>query len=61
VRCAASFGVEPAEARDLLETLQLELEPFDIVLEGFLLWRYLGGPWAPVDRFPLHDVSETRP
>lgn len=61
MRGTASFGVEPAEARDLLETLQLEFKPFEIVLEGFLLWRDLGGPWAPVDRFPFHDVSEKRP
>ena len=42
---------EPAEARELLEHLQLEFEPFEIFAEGLLLWRYLGGPWALVDRF----------
>ena len=43
--------VEPDEARLLLETLQLEFEPFQIFAEGLLLWRYLGGPWALVERF----------
>jgi 2'-5' RNA ligase len=43
--------VEPREARLLLEQLQLEFEPFNIVVEGLLLWRYLGGPWALIDRF----------
>ncbi len=43
--------VEPDEARQLLEHLQLEFEPFHIFAEGLLLWRYLGGPWALVGRF----------
>ncbi len=42
---------EPEEARQLLEHLQIEFEPFQIFAEGLLLWRYLGGPWAMVDRF----------
>lgn len=43
--------VEPDEARQLLEHLQMEFEPFSIFAEGLFLWRYLGGPWALVDRF----------
>lgn len=43
--------VEPEEARELLEHLQWEFEPFEIFAEGLLLWRYLGGPWALVERF----------
>lgn len=42
---------EPDEARRLLETLQMEFEPFHIFAEGLLLWRYLGGPWVLVERF----------
>lgn len=42
---------EPDEARLLLERLQMEFEPFQIFAEGLLLWRYLGGPWALVERF----------
>lgn len=42
---------EPEEAHQLLEHLQMEFEPFQIFAEGLLLWRYLGGPWALVDRF----------
>lgn len=45
--------VEPAEAARLLETLQQEFEPFDIQVEGLLLWRYLGGPWEAIQRFDL--------
>lgn len=37
--------VEPDDARTLLEQLQQTFEPFDILAEGLLLWRYLGGPW----------------
>lgn len=43
--------VEPTEAAQLLTTSQLEFEPFDIYVEGLLLWRYLGGPWEAIDRF----------
>ena len=50
--------VEPEEARLLLEQLQLEFEPFQIFAEGLLLWRYLGGPWALVDRFEF-DAPRT--
>ena len=42
---------EPDKARQLLEDLQLAFEPFPIFAEGLLLWRYLGGPWALVERF----------
>jgi 2'-5' RNA ligase len=45
---------EPGEARLLLEHLQLEFEPFHIFAESLLLWRYLGGPWALVDRFEFN-------
>ena len=48
--------VEPDEARELLEHLQMEFEPFEILAEGLLLWHYLGGPWALVDRFEF-DAS----
>ena len=41
---------DPTDARLLLERLQLEFEPFDIVAEGLLVWRYLGGPWEAVAR-----------
>lgn len=44
---------EPAVARALLDELQQNFEPFDIVAEGLLVWRYLGGPWAPVARLPF--------
>ena len=41
---------EPDEARLLLDRLQAEFEPFHIFAEGLLIWRYLGGPWALVER-----------
>ncbi|MBW3618112.1 MAG: 2'-5' RNA ligase family protein [Proteobacteria bacterium] len=41
---------DPAEARALLERLQHEFEPFEVIGEGVLLWRYLDGPWEAVDR-----------
>jgi 2'-5' RNA ligase len=44
---------DPADARCLLQRLQLEFEPFDIAAEGLLVWRYLGGPWEAVARLPF--------
>jgi hypothetical protein len=44
---------EPADARALLERLQMEFEPFDIVAEALLVWRYLGGPWEAIARLPF--------
>jgi 2'-5' RNA ligase len=45
--------VEPADAKQLLEYLKLEFEPFDILAEGLLVWRYLDGPWEAIDRIPF--------
>lgn len=45
--------VDPKDARALLEDLQHAFEPFDVVAEGLLLWRYLGGPWEPLGRVPF--------
>ncbi len=44
---------DPAEARRLFERLQLEFEPFEVVAEGLLVWRYRGGPWEAVARVPF--------
>jgi 2'-5' RNA ligase len=45
--------VSPEEARRLHEELRGAFSPFEVVGEGLLLWRYLGGPWEPVDAFPF--------
>jgi 2'-5' RNA ligase len=41
---------DPEVARRLLERLQAEFEPFDVLAEGLLVWRYRGGPWEAVAR-----------
>lgn len=43
----------PAEARALMERLEAGFEPFGVVGESLLLWRYLGGPWQPLGEFPF--------
>ncbi|WP_047866407.1 2'-5' RNA ligase family protein [Rubrobacter aplysinae] len=40
--------VDPQTARDLHARLTATFEPFETVIEGVSLWRYLGGPWEPV-------------
>jgi 2'-5' RNA ligase len=52
---------EPDDARRLLEQLQHEFEPFPIAAEGLLLWRYLGGPWALVERFAFDAADRPSP
>src|SRR3954451_8080319 len=44
----------PAEARALLDLLSAGFARFPPVrAEGLLLWRYLGGPWEGVVRYPF--------
>jgi 2'-5' RNA ligase len=49
--------VEPHEAKALLQELQFDFEPFTFQAEGLLVWRYLGGPWAPVARLPFGGAA----
>jgi 2'-5' RNA ligase len=44
---------DPNEARRLKQRLEAEFQPFDVVGERLLLWRYLGGPWEPLGDFPF--------
>ncbi len=43
--------VAPAVARALHERLVAGFAPYDVRARGLALWRYLGGPWEPVDEF----------
>ena len=45
--------VAPAAARALHERLLAEFVPYDVGARGLGLWRYLGGPWEPVDEYPF--------
>jgi 2'-5' RNA ligase len=45
--------VEPAAARALLAQLRAGFTPERVPATGLGLWRYLGGPWEPVDRYPF--------
>jgi 2'-5' RNA ligase len=44
-------GAQAAAA--LLNDLRRDFRPFDVKGAGLLLWRYLGGPWERVARFPF--------
>jgi 2'-5' RNA ligase len=52
---------DPAQARALCERLQQAFEPFDITAEGLQVWRYLGGPWAPVARVGFGGAAARPP
>lgn len=45
--------VSPEQARTLHEELTASFSPFEVVGEGLALWRYLGGPWEPIDVYPF--------
>ncbi len=45
--------VEPAGARALRDRLAAEFVPDRVGARGLGLWRYLGGPWAPVAEHPF--------
>jgi 2'-5' RNA ligase len=45
--------VDPAVARALHARLSAAFEPGRVGARGLGLWRYLGGPWAPVGEYPF--------
>ncbi len=47
---------DPAQARALLKRLAETFTPFTVTAEGLHLWRYLGGPWEPVEAFRFDDA-----
>jgi 2'-5' RNA ligase len=47
---------DPDEARRLKQRLEAEFQPFDVIGEELLLWRYLGGPWEPLGDFPFDGL-----
>ncbi len=53
--------VRPAAARELHDSLAASWQPSGGHGEALLLWRYLGGPWEPVDRFPFDAAPAPAP
>jgi hypothetical protein len=47
--------VAPDVARALHADLSAGFAPFHFTAPATLLWRYLGGPWAPVARLPFGE------
>lgn len=47
--------VDPQTARSLYDHLSATFEPREVIVEGLALWRYLGGPWEPVQNFYLRE------
>jgi hypothetical protein len=45
--------VEPAVAKRLFAELSVGFEPRPLVIKELALWRYLGGPWEAVQRWPF--------
>jgi 2'-5' RNA ligase len=45
--------VKPDRARRTFDALSAIFEPWPLTIEGLALWRYRGGPWDPVGRFPF--------
>jgi hypothetical protein len=45
--------VEPAVARALRDRLAAQFVPHRVRACGLGLWRYHGGPWAPVAAHPF--------
>ena len=43
----------PERARALLAELSAGFAPYEVTATGLGLWRYLGGPWEPVERYAL--------
>lgn len=45
--------VEPTVARETLATVQAGFAPWQCQAVGLDYWRYLGGPWQLLQRFPF--------
>ncbi len=43
--------VAPAEARETLALLGARFSPWSFTVTGLELWRYLGGPWEPLETY----------
>jgi hypothetical protein len=43
--------VTPQAARALHQQLQSTFTPFEVQATGLRVWRYLGGPWEPVNTY----------
>jgi hypothetical protein len=48
--------VAPHEAEALFRHLSSTFKPFDTIAEGAQLWRYEGGPWAPMAAIPFQKA-----
>jgi 2'-5' RNA ligase len=48
--------VAPQAARALHQQLQSTFTPFEVQATGLRLWRYLGGPWEPVNTYWFERV-----
>jgi 2'-5' RNA ligase len=53
--------VDPHEARATVERLRASFTPQRIAAVGVGLWRYAGGPWEPLARYPLRTLDEDAP
>lgn len=51
--------VEPATARATVAALTAAFTPHVVQGTGLELWRYVGGPWELVERFPFTDRRPT--
>lgn len=45
--------VSAQRARDTLAQLRAEFVPYDVPAAGLALWRYVGGPWEPLQEWPF--------
>ncbi len=49
--------VEPDVARALLRRLSAQFVPHAVGATGLALWRYLGGPWEPLDAYRFSPTA----
>ena len=49
--------VAPDVARSLAEELEAHPQQLRLTTAGLLLWRYLGGPWQPVEAYPFAGAA----
>jgi hypothetical protein len=48
--------VEPRDARALQQRLRARFAPEPLAIAGLASWRYLGGPWQAIRRYPFRGA-----
>ena len=53
--------VSPEVARRTVQRLREAFVPYEVTAVGIAVWRYVGGPWDPVETVPFGSGADSGP